>query len=319
MQKKDAGEGDQPRVAIVLLNWNGLAHTRLCMDSLRAVTTPHHTFLVDNGSRNQEADILAVEFPEATLLRNERNLGFTGGVNRGLREVLAGGYEFALLLNNDCQVDPDFLAGLLAACDADPKLGLVGPTVTYADGRTVWSRGGRAMTWVGLVRHLEKGKPLADAAPPRRTDYVPGACVLIPRRVLEQVGLLDDAYFAYYDDLDYAYRVRAAGFDVRVLPEATIRHDKSAAAGQAGSSRFSPIQGYLQGRNGILFARRCLRGRAKATFILGQFTFRLAHVALLATSLTTVSNYIAGLIDGLRVSDGDRGPPAGRLARLGLA
>ncbi len=313
------GQSGQPRVAIVLLNWNGLAHTRLCMQSLRAVTTPHHTFLVDNGSRGNEADVLEAEFPEATVLRNQRNLGFTGGVNRGLREVLAGAYDYALLLNNDCEVDANFLEGLVAAADADPRLGLVGPTVTYADGQTIWSRGGHALTWLGLVKHVAKGKPLEEAAPPGPTDYVPGACVLIPRRVLEEVGLLDDAYFAYYDDLDYAYRVRAAGYRIEILGEATVRHDKSAAAGKAGSSRFSPIQGYLQGRNGVLFARRCLTGRAKATFILGQFTFRLAHVALLATSLTTVSNYVAGLIDGLRVSDGDRGPPAGRLARLGLA
>lgn len=311
-----------PRVAIIVLNWNGFDLTKACLEGLRAVATPHHVVLVDNGSRDDEAGRLEAAFPEATVLRNARNEGFAGGVNRGLRWALERDFEYVLLLNNDTEVEPGFLEPLLAAADADPRLGVASPTVLLGDGETVWAQGARLWWWAGIVRHQGKGRRLeaaGEAPPPGRIDFVPGCCYLIRRAVLEQVGLLEDGYFAYYEDVDHCLRARAAGWTVAVLPSAGVLHHKSASAGKVGSNRFTPRQAYLQGRNGVLLGRRCMKGRRRATWLFGQFTFRFAHIALMGTALTSAWYYALGLWDGLRSPLSGAWPPEARLARLGLA
>lgn len=263
-------------------------------------------YVIDNGSRGRdESAIIAQEFPWVDCIRLPENRGFTGGVNVGIQRALKDGCHDILLLNNDTLVRPHLVERLLDALDDNPQVGLVMPIVVYPGGERIWSKGGRLHYTIGLARNLGKGLQLSRASTPKRPpDFLPGCCLLISGHVLAKIGLLRDEYFAYYEDVDYSLRAKAAGFGLLVVDQPLVVHYKSASAGTVGASRYSPLQAYLLGRNGVLLARRALSGWRRTMFLAGQFGPQALHIALRSTSLRAFAAYVQGLRDGLASEPG---------------
>ena len=274
--------GEEPRVLVVVLNWNGAADTGACVDSLRRLRYADFAVVVcDNDSRADQLDELrrwgrtlpgglpeigpdAASLPApVALLRTGANLGFAGGVNMGLRVALAQpDVAYAWILNNDCIVDPDALGALVERMRRDARLGLCGSTLVFHHARdTVQALGGASyQPWRGRSKALGAFAPIesvpSDPGPvERRMDYVVGASMLVSRAFLERVGLMDDSYFLYSEEHDWAHRGRRAGFGLGWAPRSHVFHKHGATIGTAPSGGSERSLFYLY-RNKALFTAR---------------------------------------------------------------
>ncbi|MDP9491945.1 MAG: glycosyltransferase family 2 protein, partial [Actinomycetota bacterium] len=195
-------------VAAVVLSWNGREDTLACLRSLAGEQV--ETIVVDNASEDGSADAVACEFPDLELVRNDRNLGYAGGMNVGIHRALELGADNVLLLNNDVEVEPGAVAALAAAVEGAAA---VCPVIVFADDpQRVWYAGARFDPRRGYNgRHLTE---VPDAVV--ETDRACGAAMLIPRGALETVGLFDEELFAYWEDAEWSLRARRAGLPIRV-------------------------------------------------------------------------------------------------------
>lgn len=247
-----------PRVAIIVLNWNRRADTVACLESLRALTYPdYEVVVVDNHSSDGSAAAVRQRFPDVTLIENAENLGYTGGNNAGLRHALEQRADYALLLNNDTVVDPGCLSALVAVAEADPAVGMVGPLIYYFDQPTViWSAGGaidwrRGTTWMVGLDEPDDGQ--WDA--PRPVDFITGCALLVKAETMRQIGLLDERFFAYYEDTEWCVRAARAGYRLFLVPAAKVWH-KISPIRQA----VSPAVHYYMTRNRLLFLQASRAG-----------------------------------------------------------
>jgi GT2 family glycosyltransferase len=189
------------------------------------------------------------------VVQTGENLGFAGGNNVGLRYLLSrreAGYVW--LLNNDTVVAPDALRKLVAVAEADDEIGVVGARLYhYSSPDVVQAAGGGTIRkWHGVGRLLTDEKAAANPANvAERLDYVTGASMLIPIRVLARVGLLDERYFAYAEEADWCFKMRAQGFRLAYCPDAEVWHKEGRSIGLD-----SPLQDYYIERNALLLVRR---------------------------------------------------------------
>jgi len=213
--------------AVVVLNWNGLDLTRACVRSLLAQTCPaREIVVVDNGSSGGEADALRREFGAAiSVLALPANEGFAGGCNKALERTLAdGSADFVALLNNDAEAEPRWLEALVAAAQADPRIGAVGSRMR------LWSRpevlDGAGVWILSSGDSMPRGR-LARAAAFARDDDVLSACggaLLLRSSMLRELGLFRADFFANFEDEDLLLRASVAGWRVRYCAAAEVRH-----------------------------------------------------------------------------------------------
>ena len=252
-----------PLVSIVTLNWNQAAVTCALLDSLAEVTYPRtEVIVVDNGSATDDVALLAAHPSSPRLVRCATNLGFTGGNNLGIRHAHG---DYVLLLNNDTEVEPDFLEPLVAALEADPGIGAASPKIRYYDepGRIQYAGGTAVDDLRGQARWIGGGeldRRQHDRSGP--TEMCHGAALMIRRRVLEEVGLLGEDFFIYYEELDFGTRLRRAGWKAHYVAESTVWHKESVTMGKASATKV-----YFQTRNRVLYLRRNASGWRKALAI----------------------------------------------------
>jgi GT2 family glycosyltransferase len=244
-----------PLIGVVVPTWNRATDAVQCLASLARLTYGHRrTIVVDNGSRPPERAALRAALVGAaatTLVELPENRGFAAGVNAGLEAAFAAGCDAVLVLNDDAEVDPDLLEALVAAAAADPVAGIVAPRVVdAASGREV-SRGERVrVPLLCLPRTWLRVRGQARA--PYRVSGVLGVAFLVTRACYERVGALAEPFFAYYEEVDYWLRVRAAAMAIVVVPQVSVRH--RGFRGFAGG--FTPLAAYLKARNLPLVLRR---------------------------------------------------------------
>lgn len=241
-----------PRVGVVILNWKRPVEILECLQSLRQQDYPAvETIVVDNASNNGSLERIRENFPEVTLIENEQNLGFAAGSNVGIQALLERGFDYVLLLNDDTEIAPDMLSRLVEVAEGHPDIGIVGPRIFYFEpSDVIWSAGG-SIDRYGAARHLhvdEKGKSAASA--PTDVDYVTGCGMLIKRSVLDTVGVLDERFFAYFEETELCARARRAGYRIVFVPDARMWHKISQT--ERGQSR---MYLYLMTRNRLLYVR----------------------------------------------------------------
>jgi len=244
-----------PSVHVIILNWNGLADTLGCLESFREQDYPNLQFcVVDNGSEPGEADAIEKQFPEVEILRQGRNLGFCGGNNVGIRRALEKGADYVLVLNNDTIATTSLVSTLVSHAEKLPFLGALSPVIlNYPQQDLIWFAGSEWETATAGFRHRLSGRPRNEltAREPFPTAYACGCCLLISTKVLRKVGLMDEKYFAYYDEADWCSRMAIFGLNCFVVPDATLYHKVS---------RSTPnlISTYLITRNRFFWMRRYL-------------------------------------------------------------
>src|SRR5450759_1742643 len=264
-----AAVDDPPLVVSVVVNYRGLADTRACIASLLAVDYPRHEIVVvENGSGGAEAEALVAAMPtEVHVLVSDRNLGYGGGANVGLRWALQAGAEYVWVLNNDTTIDARSVAELVRAMESDPRCGAAGPQITAPIGsespRGVWYAGGaadlRRVTTSHALDLLDTDAPLVP------TGFVNGAAMFMRTRALAETGMFWERLFLYWEDVELSFRLRAAGWHLAVAPAARIHHAVH------GSVR-SAVAEYYYYRNAILVAQRRsgARGGVRAFLALGS-------------------------------------------------
>lgn len=225
-------------VAVVVLTWNGREDTLACLRSLAQVDYPSlRVIVVDNASKDGTAEAVENEFPEVELVRSEANLGYAGGMNLGLRRALDGGADYALVLNNDVEVDPRFVSALVEEAERRPDAGALCSKVLFADRpELVWYAGATFDPTRGyngrITGYRQPSERFATVA---ETDRAAGTAMLVPRPALERVGFFDESLFAYNEDTDWSLRARALGYTLLVVPESKVWHKVSLSSGGENS------------------------------------------------------------------------------------
>lgn len=230
-----------PLLSVVILNWQRPDNTLLSLEFAAASHySPLNLLIVDNGNDGWLAGQLTQRFPDVTLLRTGRNLGYTGGNNVGLRHAMAQGTDYILLLNDDAFVAPDAFCHLMAAAQADGQIAAVGPKVLVDENpRVLWAAG------PAFPRQQQLPSDDGRFDNPVDCEYVVGCCILLKRTALEHVGLLDPAFFAIHEEWEWCCRARNAGYRIRYEPTAVVRH----RLGRSLTAGHSPLYHYLYLRN----------------------------------------------------------------------
>jgi GT2 family glycosyltransferase len=217
----------QSVVDVIILNWNARPYLPDCLAALFASTYPHFTVtLVDNQSSDESVAYVRTHYPQVHIIEAGANLGYAGGNNLGLRQT---GSPFAVLLNPDVYVRPDWLGQIIRPFQQNPRTGVVGCKLWYPDGQTLQHGGGYLTPPRAMPGHYGLGQQDDGQCDERQTvDYVIGAALALRRQMLDVIGLLDEDFFLYFEDVDFCCRARAAGFEVVYEPAATAVHVESA-------------------------------------------------------------------------------------------
>lgn len=256
---------DHPLVYFVILNWNQRDLTLDCLASLSELDYPNYSIvLVDNGSQDDSVTLVRRRFPGVILIENRQNLGYSEGNNVGIRRALVERADYVLLLNNDTTVDPGFLRTLIKVAESDPAIGMVGPTMYYAQPSNMIWGAANYINWTEgtvirqLMGQLDDGSGTVLPGSPQEVDAIDTCALLVKREVVEKIGLMDGRYFINYDDVDWCVRARKAGYTLVYVPDARMWHKVSASMGQA-----SPATTYYMTRNALLFFWRHAQGTSR--------------------------------------------------------
>lgn len=232
-------------VAVVIPNWNGADMIVDSVNSLKKQTIEHTIIIVDNGSVDDSVAIIEQNFPEVVLLKNSVNLGFAGGVNTGIRYALAQKFDAIALLNNDATVDKNWLAKLAENLELYPKAGIVTCKLMSANKSHIDSTGDIYTTW-GIPYPRGRDEPVSDIYD--KSPWVFGAsggASLYRAEMLRQIGLFDENFFAYYEDVDISFRAQLAGWKVRYEPTAHAFHATSSTGSRIpGFFTYQTIKNY---------------------------------------------------------------------------
>ena len=243
----------EPDTWIVVVNWNGALLLPDCLSALQRLTRPARTLVVDNGSSDGSAAVVA-RFQGVEWLPLGSNLGFAAANNAGLRRALAAGARWIAIVNTDVQLEPEWLARLVAAGEQHPEAGILGGLLLFADDRLRVNSTGLVLDRIGRARDRDFGAPVgALRTPDGPVMGISGGAALLRADALRRVGLFDPAYFAYYEDVDLALRAARAGIRSWYVSSARALHgyEKSFGAG-------SPMKRYLLARNHVRFVARHL-------------------------------------------------------------
>jgi GT2 family glycosyltransferase len=270
--------------------------------------------VVDNGSEGNDAQVLKERFGDYIhLIRNARNYGFAGGVNIGMKYAMDNSQpDYILLLNNDTVVDPMFLTEMVRVAEADSSIGIAGAKIYFYDEPTrlqsVW---GRVNLWTG--EPVQTPRVIADRFQRKETDkeqydslrvadWVSGCCFLIKQSVMEHIGFLDEGYFYYWEETDYCFRARKAGYKTVYVPAAKVWHKLARSA-----NRVTGFTRYYTARNQFRFMKKHATRWQYCFFLIYFFCFYLwlstAYNIVFHRNLISVTGYYRGVRDGLSNSE----------------
>lgn len=266
------------RVAVIVVTWNGLEDTIHCLSALRRVATPAlHVVLVDNASRDGTATTVRRYFPEVTIIVNAENRGYAEANNQGIAYGLSKGADWILLLNNDVVTEPGAIEEMLRVSRELPDVGILGPRMRRTLRPDIIDLGGDLDFRWGSVR-LRRYEPALDERDWLTVDYVWGCALLARGEVFRQVGLLDPAYVAYFEDADLCLRALAAGYRTVVALHAAVTHK----VGASGEKRFL-WQTYYRIRNHGLFFLRYAAWYDTLTLLPALFLYHVPYILLQST------------------------------------
>jgi GT2 family glycosyltransferase len=260
-----------PLVSLITVNYNQSAITCQLIDSLRNCTYPQlEIIVVDNGSPSDNPDIIKEKYPEVILIKTGANLGFAGGNNAALAH--ANG-KYLLFINNDTEVEPGFLQPLVELLEDNPEIGMVSPRIQFYHSPGILQYAGFTPFSKITARNFAIGfgqKDEGQYCDVRETASIFGAAMLVPHEVLKKVGPMDETYFLYYEEHDWAARIKKSGYKIFYDGRSLVLHKESIS-----TVKESPFQIYYLNRGRILFIRRNLSGIAKMLSLVYHYTIVL--------------------------------------------
>ena len=241
-----------PLVSIITINYNESSVTMDMLESLKGLAYKNiEVLVVDNASPNDNPDIIKETFPEINLIKSKENLGFAGGNNLGVKAAKG---EFLLFINNDTIVPENFIEPLVETLENDHSIGMVSPKIKFHWDASLIQYAGYTPMNQWTIRNNSIGyhqKDDGEYDQPGETESIHGAAMMVPKRVVDDVGMMTEIYFLYYEEHDWAEMIKRAGYKVYYQPQSHILHKESLSTG-----KFSPLKTYYIARNRIVFARR---------------------------------------------------------------
>jgi GT2 family glycosyltransferase len=243
----------QPIVSVIALHWNTREVTSEFLRSIKEQNTYQNleVIIVDNASREDDSELFESIYPSVNVIRNDKNLGFSGGNNVGIKAA-KGAYFF--IVNNDTEFTPGLIEGLLEVFQTHPDAGVASPkfhyffqkgTIEYAGYRSVNIFTGRN----DMIGRREKDQGQYDVL--NTTNYAHGGGMMVSRKAVEDAGLMYEPFFLYYEELDWCTKIKRKGYKIYYQPKSLIYHKESMTTGKA-----SPLKTFYLTRNRILFMRR---------------------------------------------------------------
>ena len=244
-------------LSIITVNYNGLNDTCALIDSI-PFNEDMEVIVVDNGSRENEANMLQTKYPHIKAIRSDHNLGFAGGNNLGIKAAKG---EYLYLINNDTVFKNFNPQVLIKRLETSPKIGIVCPKIRFAwDNNPIQYAGYTPLSSITVRNRAigfgEEDKGQYDT--PHQTPYAHGAAMMLKHEVIYKVGLIPECYFLYYEELDWSMMITRAGYEIWYEPASTIYHKESQSTGQN-----SPLRTYYITRNRLLLVKRNYTGMKK--------------------------------------------------------
>ena len=246
-----------PKVSIVILNWNQRDMTLACLASLKKVDYPNcEIILVDNNSIDDSVSSIKKEYPELKIIENRKNLGVAGGRNVGIEYVQQKDTDYLLFLDNDTIVHRDFLNEMVKVGESNKRIGiLTGKIYHYSEPNIIWSAGGSLSLYrchISAIGYGEIDKGQYDDI--REVDHVAGCCLMIKKKVVDEIGILDQNFIEYFtEDTDWCLRAKKKGYKIAYVPKSVIWHHV------VKKTSLSNRYWYLKGRNLMWLMRKHAR------------------------------------------------------------
>jgi len=241
-----------PKVFAIVLNYNGRDVLLPCLDSLYKSDYPNlEIVVVDNNSKDGSLEDAREKFPRFHFIKNSENIGFGAGNNVAIRFALEKMADYVFLLNNDATVEPDTISNLVAEAEKDGESGILSPIIFTPD-KNVWFAGGKIIWKKMRTAHIFK--PFSDS--PYETAYVSGCAMLVKKDVFKKIGLFDEDFFLYYEDADFSWRAKKAGFELKMVPDAIAYHCEK-------SETKNPAKLYWLVISGLIFFKKNATGWKK--------------------------------------------------------
>jgi GT2 family glycosyltransferase len=316
----------EARVAVVVLNYNGLEDTVKCLISLRNLSgCVAPVIVVDNKSTLDPGAAAAHHYPGVVLVHNDDNLGYAGGNNRGIDLALDSGADYVLVLNNDTTVSPLLVKRLTEAFHADPSLGIVGPIINYMDEPDrVMTDGTRFNRGPGEEFFARVEVPIRANGDPAIVDIVNGCCMMLSARMLRHIGAFDERLFIVHEESDLCLRAAGAGYRCGVVPQTLVWHK--------GSSSFTRVgrqwQRYYDTRNLLfLLTRHRKRSVSSHAYVASlrrylRYAYHRHEIECEAGQWAAARGVVDGLADALMRRTGpysNRWRPIAPLVRLSFS
>ena len=287
-----------PLIYVVILTYNHCKDTLQALDSLGRMIYPNYKLLVvDNKSTDGTVEIVQEKHPEVGLMVHPSNQGFAAGINPGLQHALDRGADFILVINNDVLVAPPMLTDLVKVMK--PDIGAAAPMIYYLDDpKRIWSVGFSKHPLLLEMRGGSRGQiDQGQWQTPFEVDYLLGCAILLNSSMLRRVGLFDERYFFYYEDLDLSLRARGRGYRLVTVPQAKMWHRGAGSAGMG-----SPFRTYHMARGSVIFFRTHARGLQRpASFLFRTGSaLKVSFKFLLSKQPRLLRHYWQGLWDGWR-------------------
>ena len=243
-------------ISFLTINYNGFSNTCDLIDSIinKVFSVDYEIIVVDNGSLNNEYDRLNLKYTDIKVVRSDKNLGFAGGNNLGIKFAVG---DFIFFINNDTLIKKDNISDFLKIFEVSDSIGAISPKIKFAYEPMNLQFAGFTVLSSITLRNSQIGNNLPDNKiydKKMEIPYVHGAAFVIKREVLAKVGLMPDMYFLYYEELDWSERIKDGGYTLWYNPILTIYHKESQSTGYN-----SPLQAYYLTRNRMVFAYRNLK------------------------------------------------------------
>lgn len=244
----------QPKIYVILLNYNGYKDTLECVKSLKKVNYNNLNIVVVDNASTDDSDSILSNNKEFVYLKADKNEGFAKGNNIGIEYAISNRAEYILLLNNDTIVEEDFLNQMISIFYEEERIGIVGSKILYYPQKDVIWYGGGYVDWFNFVG-LNDGKGIKDNGnydKVSEVSFITGCCMLIKTEVILKVGYLPEEYFMYYEDVEFCINVSDAGYRLVYNPKSIIYHKVSVSSG----GEDSPFTLKWLTRNKIIFMEK---------------------------------------------------------------
>ena len=287
------------KIAIIIVNWKQYQLTKLCLYSLQKIKYDNYQIiLIDNESNPKELKKIKNQFDKIITFPNQKNLGFTGANNVGIEYAIKNDFEYVMLINNDTEVEKNFINPLIELLEKNQNFGAAQPLIlNYYNRNKVWSAGGFLNKFFGYTYVIKSPEGIK-----KNIDWITGCCFFLRTDVIKKIGLLDENFFAYYEDVDWSIRIKNAGYDLAFVKSSVVYHHGSKSSkNESNEGTLSPFVHYLNIRNHIFLLRKNKDVFNSVGVLFFQF-FKIVSYSvyfIVRVRINKLNMVYKGLVDGL--------------------